>query len=87
MKKNFELLIISDNNPRLISRIIIIFNRRNFFIKEINFKYFKSNNELNYKIEIECDNYKIINLIKQIKNLIGVIKVHCNQLDYIEVVT
>lgn len=75
MKKNFKIFIISDNIPRLISRIIIIFNRRNLFINKINLKYSKKNNNLDYKIEIECDDTKIINIIKQLEKLIGVIKV------------
>lgn len=75
MKKNFKIMILADKSSRLISRIIVIFNRRNFLIKNINIKYSKDSNNLYYNIGIECNDDQILNIIKQIEKLIGVIKV------------
>lgn len=78
MKKNFRIMISTDNISRLLSRILIIFNRRNLDIKSITFFKVKNTNINKYTIDLECIETLISHLIKQIEKIIGVNKAFYN---------
>lgn len=78
MNKKIKIIISGDNISRLLSRILIIFNRRNIFIQKINIYESKIHNNkiyYSYNIYIKCIEDKINNIIKQLEKLIGVLKV------------
>jgi acetolactate synthase small subunit len=70
--KIFYIFIISNLEIRLLSRIIIIFNKRNLIINNLYFfkKKFKF---LKIKINIKYFKKKIKIIINQIKKIIGII--------------
>ncbi|WGS82873.1 MAG: acetolactate synthase [Candidatus Karelsulcia muelleri] len=76
MKNKLHIIIISDNIIVLLIRIILIFNRRNLKIKNFSFLEKKLNNNYYYIIKIEFlfQFFKIENVIKQIKKIIGIKK-------------
>lgn len=78
MKKNFRIMVSTDNISRLLSRILIIFNRRNLDIKGITFIKVENTNIHQYTIYLECIENQIYHLIKQIEKIIGVNKAFYN---------
>lgn len=71
-------MISADNIYRLLSRILIIFNRRNLDIQGITFFKIKNTNIYQYTIDLECIETQIYHLIKQIEKIIGVNKAFYN---------
>ncbi|XCI74925.1 MAG: ACT domain-containing protein [Flavobacteriales bacterium] len=72
MKQKFRIMILADDLSRLLSRILIIFNRRNLTIKNMNICQGVTPEVLRYTIDLECIDNQIDQLIKQIEKLIGV---------------
>lgn len=74
-------MIIANNFSRLISRILIIFNRRNLVIKNMNISQDETSNIMCYTIDLENIEDNMTQLIKQIKKLIGVSHVFYHNTD------
>lgn len=72
MKKSFRITILADNLSRLISRILVVFNRRNLTIKSMNVSQGETPGVLYYTIDLECIEEQINQLVNQIEKLIGV---------------
>lgn len=71
-------MISADNISRLLSRILILFNRRNLKITGMTFLIIEKNNLQQYSIDLECLETQIAHLIKQIEKIIGVNKAFYN---------
>ncbi|WP_185882997.1 acetolactate synthase [Blattabacterium cuenoti] len=73
----FRIRILGENNIRLLSRILIIVNRKNLKINYINMeKYEIIQNKCNrYILDLECKKTEIIQLKKLTEKLIGIIDV------------
>lgn len=71
-------MVSTDNISRLLSRILIIFNRRNLDIQRITFIKVENTNIHQYTIDLECIENQIHFLIKQIEKIIGVNKAFYN---------
>lgn len=65
-------MILANDFSGLLSRILIIFNRRNLTIKNMNVCQGATPEVLRYTIDLECIDGQIDHLIKQIEKLIGV---------------
>lgn len=76
MNKEFRIEIIGENEIRILSRILIILNRRNIKIDYI--KTNKTNKtNIKYIIDFKYDNNKLIKIVKSIKKIIGIINICC----------
>ncbi|WP_185859390.1 acetolactate synthase [Blattabacterium cuenoti] len=78
MKHQFRVIILGERETRLLSRILIILNRRNLKTNHINV----SNNEnetignVQYVLDLECKEEQLIKVKKLIEKLIGIIHVY-----------
>lgn len=73
MKKKFKIIIRAANLAKLISRILIIFNRRNIDVLYLNVAPLENPQEMRYTLEVESFEENIDKLVKQIEKQIGVI--------------
>lgn len=71
--QDFIIMILGNDFSRLLNRILIIFNRRNLKIISINVTYINKNS--NYFINFKCYDSQIVQIVQQIKKLIGVSQV------------
>ncbi|WP_185869686.1 acetolactate synthase [Blattabacterium cuenoti] len=84
MKNQFRIIILGENETRLLSRILILLNRRNFKTNHINV----SNNIVNgtigncqYVLDLECNEDQLIKVKKLIEKLIGIIHVYYSKIE------
>ncbi|WP_185861345.1 ACT domain-containing protein [Blattabacterium cuenoti] len=83
MKHKFRIIILGEKEIRLLSRILIILNRRNLKTNHINV----SNNEngtisnIQYIIDLECKEEQLFKIKKLIEKLIGIIHVYYSKLE------
>ncbi|WP_185852223.1 acetolactate synthase [Blattabacterium cuenoti] len=84
MKYQFRIIILGEKETRLLSRILILLNRRNLKTNHINVS---SNNEnktisnLQYVIDLECKEEQLFKIKKLIEKLIGIIHVYYYKLE------
>ncbi|WP_185873917.1 ACT domain-containing protein [Blattabacterium cuenoti] len=78
MKDQFRIIILGENQIRLLSRILIIFNRKNIKINYINFSNYENETIDNFKyiIDLECFEEQLMKITKLIEKLIGIINVY-----------
>lgn len=81
MKHQFRIIILVENQIRLLSRILVLLNRRNLKINHINVSNNNGNGSLDmdnvqYIIDLECHEEQLIKLTKLIEKLIGIIHVY-----------
>ncbi|WP_185865084.1 acetolactate synthase [Blattabacterium cuenoti] len=73
MIHKFRLVIIGENEIRLLNRILILISRRNLKINYINVSKKKFENNINeYLLDLECKKNQLIKLNKLINQLIGI---------------
>ncbi|WP_185868564.1 acetolactate synthase [Blattabacterium cuenoti] len=75
-QKKFRIRVVGENDNRLLSRILIILNRKNLKILYIHGDMnIKNNlkNEHQYIIDLECFKEQLIQIKKLIEKLIGII--------------
>ncbi|WP_238784459.1 acetolactate synthase [Blattabacterium cuenoti] len=83
------MIILGENQIRLLSRMLVILNRKNLKISHINVSNHitKKNNGVNnnesidnnthqYVIDLECNEEQLIKVTKSIEKLIGIIHVY-----------
>ncbi|WP_185849303.1 acetolactate synthase [Blattabacterium cuenoti] len=84
MKHQFRIIILGEKETRLLSRILIILNRRNLKTNHI---HVSSNNEnetmsnIQYIVDIECQEEQLFKIKKLIEKLIGIIHVYYSKLE------
>ncbi|WP_185858030.1 acetolactate synthase [Blattabacterium cuenoti] len=80
MKNQFRIIILGEKEIRLLSRILIILNRRNLKTSHINVS---NNNENinNIHIDLECKEEQLFKIKKFIEKLIGIIHVYYYKLE------
>ncbi|WP_185870575.1 acetolactate synthase [Blattabacterium cuenoti] len=85
MKHKFRIIILGgENQTRLLSRILLLFNRRNLKMTQINVSnsnYHESIIDNNaaasrYVIDLKCHEGQLIKVTKSIEKLIGIIHVY-----------
>ncbi|BBA17025.1 acetolactate synthase [Blattabacterium cuenoti] len=84
MKNKFRIIILGEKETRLLSRILIIFNRKNIKTDHINIsnknkkKPIDTNNQ--YVIDLKCKEDQLFKIKKLIEKLIGIIHVYSYKL-------
>ncbi|WP_244270734.1 acetolactate synthase [Blattabacterium cuenoti] len=84
MKHQFRIIILGEKETRLLSRILIIFNRKNIKTDHINVS---SKNEddpvsnIQYVIDLKCPEEQLLKIKKSIEKLIGIIHVYYYKLE------
>ncbi|WP_238784866.1 ACT domain-containing protein [Blattabacterium cuenoti] len=84
MKHQFRIIILGEKETRLLSRILLIFNRKNIKTDHINVS---SKNEdepisnIQYVIDLKCQEEQLLKIKKSIEKLIGVIHVYYYKLE------
>ncbi|WP_341652802.1 acetolactate synthase [Blattabacterium cuenoti] len=79
MKHQFRIIILGEKETRLLSRILLIFNRINIKTDHINVS---SKNEdesisnIQYVIDLKCKEEQLLKIKKSIEKLIGIIHVY-----------
>ncbi|ACX83720.1 acetolactate synthase small subunit [Blattabacterium sp. (Periplaneta americana) str. BPLAN] len=80
MKHQFRIIILVENQIRLLSRILVILNRRNLKINHINVSHNENDpidmDNVQYILDLECHEEQLIKLTKLIEKLIGIIHVY-----------
>jgi len=75
MKHKFRIIILGENDTRLLSRILIILNRRNLKTSHINVFNDKNSSNFQHFLDLESKEEELIKVKKLIDKLIGVIHV------------
>ncbi|WP_341658614.1 acetolactate synthase [Blattabacterium cuenoti] len=84
MKHQFRIIILGEKETRLLSRILLIFNRKNIKTDHINVS---SKNEdepisnIQYVIDLKCQEEQLLKIKKLIEKLIGIIHVYYYKLE------
>ncbi|WP_341657810.1 acetolactate synthase [Blattabacterium cuenoti] len=84
MKHQFRIIILGEKETRLLSRILLIFNRKNIKTDHINVS---SKNEdepisnIQYVIDLKCKKKQLLKIKKSIEKLIGIIHVYYYKLE------
>ncbi|WP_185857395.1 acetolactate synthase [Blattabacterium cuenoti] len=86
MKYQFRIIILGEKETRLLSRILILLNRRNLKTNHINVNVSSNNkNEtirnVQYLIDLECKEEQLFKIKKLIEKLIGIIHVYYYRLE------
>ncbi|AFJ90540.1 acetolactate synthase [Blattabacterium sp. (Blaberus giganteus)] len=81
MKHQFRIIILGEGEKetRLLSRILIILNRRNLKTNHINVSNHNENETINnvqYIVDLECKEEQLFKITKLIEKLIGIIHVY-----------
>ncbi|WP_185866659.1 acetolactate synthase [Blattabacterium cuenoti] len=80
MKHQFRIIIVVENQIRLLSRILVLLNRRNLKINHINVSNHENEtidmDNVQYIIDLECHEEQLIKLTKLIEKLIGIIHIY-----------
>ncbi|WP_341655840.1 acetolactate synthase [Blattabacterium cuenoti] len=80
MKHQFRIIILGEKETRLLSRILIRFNRINIKTDHINVVSSKNENEtisnIQYVIDLKCKKEQLLKIKKSIEKLIGIIHVY-----------
>ncbi|WP_185851063.1 acetolactate synthase [Blattabacterium cuenoti] len=76
MKHQFRIIILGENEIRLLSKILILLNRKNLKINYVSASSHDSMENSKYVIDLECIDYKLIQLKKLIEKLIGITHVY-----------
>ncbi|WP_185850454.1 acetolactate synthase [Blattabacterium cuenoti] len=76
MKHKFRIIILGENDTRLLSRILIILNRRNLKTNHINVYNDKNSSNFQHLLDLESKEEELIKIKKLIDKLIGVIHVN-----------
>ncbi|WP_341659027.1 acetolactate synthase [Blattabacterium cuenoti] len=84
MKHQFRIIILGEKETRLLSRILLIFNRKNIKTDHMNVS---SKNEdeaisnIQYVIDLKCKEEQLLKIKKLIEKLIGIIHVYYYKLE------
>ncbi|WP_185860791.1 acetolactate synthase [Blattabacterium cuenoti] len=84
MKHQFRIIILGEKETRLLSRILILFNRRNMKPNHINVSSNNKNETINHVqsvIDLECKEEQLFKIKKLIEKLIGIIHVYYYKLE------
>ncbi|WP_341665709.1 acetolactate synthase [Blattabacterium cuenoti] len=85
MKHQFRIIILGEKETRLLSRILLIFNRINIKTDHMNVVYSKNENEtisnIQYVIDLKCKEEQLLKIKKSIEKLIGIIHVYDYKLE------
>lgn len=84
MKYQFRIIILGEKETRLLSRILIILNRRNMKTNHINVSSNNKNETINnvqYVLDLECKEEQLFKIKKFIEKLIGIIHVYYYKLE------
>ncbi|WP_185877432.1 acetolactate synthase [Blattabacterium cuenoti] len=77
MNHKFRMIILVEDEIRLLTRIIILLSRRNLKINYINVSTKNESNYTNqYILDVECSLNKLIKIKKIIKKIIGIIYIN-----------
>ncbi|WP_185864534.1 acetolactate synthase [Blattabacterium cuenoti] len=76
MQNKFRIIILGEDDTRLLSRILIILNRRNLKTNHINVSIDRSKSHFQHIIDLESKEKELIKVKKLIEKLIGVIHVY-----------
>ncbi|WP_185867217.1 acetolactate synthase [Blattabacterium cuenoti] len=84
MKQQFRIIILGEKETRLLSRILIILNRRNIKTNHINVSSNNDNEAINnvqYVLDLECKEDELFKIKKLIEKLVGIIHVYYSKLE------
>ncbi|WP_185866090.1 acetolactate synthase [Blattabacterium cuenoti] len=85
MKHKFRVIILGERETRLLSRILIILNRRNLKTNHINVNVSSNENEtignVQYVLDLECKEEQLIKVKKLIEKSIGIIHVYYSRIE------
>ncbi|AGW86301.1 Acetolactate synthase small subunit [Blattabacterium sp. (Nauphoeta cinerea)] len=80
MKHQFRIIILGEKETRLLSRILIILNRINLKTNHINASSNNDkktiSNDVQYVVDLECEEEQLFKIKKLIEKLIGIIHVY-----------
>ncbi|WP_185862206.1 acetolactate synthase [Blattabacterium cuenoti] len=83
MKHQFRIIILGEKETRLLSRILVILNRRNLKTCHINVSNNNKNEtigHIQYILDLECKEEQLIKVKKLIEKLIGIIHVYYSKI-------
>ncbi|WP_185851647.1 acetolactate synthase [Blattabacterium cuenoti] len=75
MNHQFRIIILGENQTRLLSRILILLNRKNLKMTHINVSNHHNINNAQSILDLECNEEQLIKVTKSIEKLIGIIHV------------
>ncbi|WP_185858598.1 acetolactate synthase [Blattabacterium cuenoti] len=84
MKHQFRIIILGEKETRLLSRILVILNRRNLKTHHINVSNNNKNESIvhfQYVLDLECKEEQLVKVKKLIEKLIGIIHVYCSKIE------
>ncbi|ACY40555.1 hypothetical protein BLBBGE_555 [Blattabacterium sp. (Blattella germanica) str. Bge] len=85
MKHQFRIIILGERETRLLSRILIILNRRNLKTNHINVSSNENETigkvQFQYVLDLECQEEQLIKVKKLIEKLIGIIHVYYSKIE------
>ncbi|WP_185872289.1 acetolactate synthase [Blattabacterium cuenoti] len=85
MKQQFRIIILGEKETRLLSRILIILNRKNLKTNHINVSSNENKNtgiiQFQYVLDLECQEEQLIKIKKLIEKLIGIIHVYYSKIE------
>ncbi|WP_231840112.1 acetolactate synthase [Blattabacterium cuenoti] len=85
MKHQFRIIILGEKETRLLSRILLIFNRKNIKTDHINVSSKKNEDDpisnIQYVIDLKCPEEQLLKIKKSIEKLIGIIHVYYYKLE------
>ncbi|WP_185869116.1 acetolactate synthase [Blattabacterium cuenoti] len=85
MKDKFKIVILGEKETRLLSRILILLNRRNLRINHINVSFNEKkiieNAYCQYIINLECQEKQLIKVKKLVEKLIGIVHVYYSKIE------
>ncbi|WP_341653011.1 acetolactate synthase [Blattabacterium cuenoti] len=85
MKHKYRIIILGEKETRLLSRIILIFNRKNIKTNHMNVSSKNENepisNIIQYVIDLKCQKEQLLKIKKSIEKLIGIIHVYYYKLE------
>ncbi|QIK16884.1 acetolactate synthase [Blattabacterium sp. DPU] len=84
MKHQFRIIILGEKDTRLLSRILIILNRKNIKTNHINVSNHNDNktiSNIRYILDLEEPEEQLLKIKKLIEKLIGIIHVYYYKLE------
>ncbi|WP_185853411.1 acetolactate synthase [Blattabacterium cuenoti] len=81
MKHQFRVIILGERETRLLSRILILLNRRNLKTNHINVSSNETIGNVQYVLDLECQEEQLIKVKKLIEKLIGIIHVYSSRIE------